>query len=146
MKVGDYLNKMKQRIITCRAEDTVTTAATLLSSNRIGAMPVRGDKGDLIGIISERDLVRALSHTAEQIAAMRVQDLMSSRVVTCTPDDTMAKACQLMNQHNFRHLPVVQDGRIVGVVSIRDGLAYRLEQSELEKNILRDNVIAARHR
>lgn len=146
MKVGDYLNKISQRIVTCRAEDTVTTAATLLSTNRIGAMPVRGEKGDLIGIISERDLVRALSHTADQIAAMRVKDLMSTRVITCTPEDTMTKACQLMNQHNFRHLPVVQDGRIIGVVSIRDGLGYRLEQAELETNVLRDNVIAARYR
>jgi CBS domain-containing protein len=146
MKVRDYLKRMAQQLVTCGVDDTLATAAQMLASKRIGAMPVRGAGGALVGIISERDLVRAMARDPQSLASLRVKDLMTVRVITCSPDDTMTKACQLMNKHNFRHLPVIEDGRIVGVVSIRDGLGYRLQEAELEANVLRDNVIAARHR
>lgn len=146
MKVGEYLKKISQDIITCRVDDTIAEAAKMLASKRIGAMPVCDHNGRLIGILSERDLVRAMARDPKTVANQKVKELMSNRVITCTPEDSMTEACQLMTQHNFRHLPVVEDGALVGIVSIRDGLGYRLGELELEANVLRDSVIAARFR
>lgn len=146
MKVGEYAEKLVQTIVTCRTHDTVTTAATLLATNRIGAMPVCDDDGRLVGIISERDLVRAMTGQSGPVAALRVADLMSAPVETLQPDDTMLSACRRMIARKLRHMPIVENERIVGMISIRDALAQRLEDLELESNVLRDSVIAARQR
>lgn len=147
MIVESVLNRLGQNVVTCRPEDTVETFAQLLASNGIGAMPVRDMNGNMVGIISERDIVRAFARTdGTQVRGLLVRDIMTERVVTVEPTDTMDKARQLMTKHSVRHLPVVQDGKIVGILSIRDMLEMRLEETELERNVLRDSVIAARAR
>ena len=75
-----------------------------------------------------------------------VRDLMTVRVVSCGPEDTIQSAQDMMRRNRFRHLPVVEGGRVLGILSIRDTLATRLQESELEINLLRDVVVAARHR
>ena len=100
----------------------------------------------MIGIISERDLVRVFARTdLSELHYMRARDVMTTRVVTCGPDDTMRFAQDLMRTNHFRHLPVVENGRVSGMLSLRDTLALRLQESEDEMNILRDAVVAARH-
>lgn len=147
MNVESVLNRLGQNVVTCRPEDTVETFAQLLASNRIGAMPVRDMNGNMVGIISERDIVRAFARTdGTHVRSLLVRDIMTERVVTVEPSDTMDKARQLMTKHSVRHLPVVQGGKIVGILSIRDMLEVRLEETELERNVLRDSVIAARAR
>ncbi|MCB1519353.1 MAG: CBS domain-containing protein [Hyphomicrobiaceae bacterium] len=146
MKVGDYVNQLSQSIVSCRAEDTATTAATLLTTNRIGAMPVCDPERGLIGILSERDLVRAMTGAAGPVSELRVKDLMTSAVITCSPSDSMLGVCKTMINRKIRHVPVVDGNKVRGMVSIRDALAHRLEELELESGVLRDSVIAARHR
>lgn len=146
MNVGNYLERAQQLVIACRPEDTVQSAATLLSAKRIGAMPVRNAEGRLVGILSERDIVRAFAQVSCDMNQMLVGDLMSRNVITCTPETTMAEASQLMSKHRFRHLPVLEDATLVGIISIRDALEVQLQGKELEANVLRDISIASRVR
>jgi CBS domain-containing protein len=100
----------------------------------------------MVGVISERDLVRAFARTDwSELQYLRARDVMTTRVVSCGPDDTMRAAQDLMRMNHCRHLPVVEGGLVRGMLSLRDTLALRLQESEDEMNVLRDAVVAARH-
>ncbi len=144
MTVGSLLKKMSQTVVSCRPEDTIETIATILSAKHIGAMPVRNAEGAMVGIVSERDIVRALSEHGAKVGELRVRDIMTEDVVSCGPDDTIDHARGLLHKHGFRHLPVLENGQIKGFLSIRDLLESRLAETELEVNVLKDSVIAAR--
>jgi CBS domain-containing protein len=146
MQIGNFLNRSRQHVVTCGPDDSLESAAHLLFKHRIGAMPVcaSGAGSRMIGIISERDLVRAMATDARRLPSMRVRDLMTTEVVTFPPDETMQAAQALMRAKGFRHLPIVQDGRLLGILSIRDTLASRLEESRVEIDVLRDFALTAR--
>ena len=146
MKVGEFLARARQRLITCRPEDTLDAVAKLLYAHNIGAMPVCELGGRMVGIVSERDLVRVFARTDwSELRYMRARDVMTTRVISGTPDDSMQKAQNVMRTNHFRHLPVVHDGRVQAMLSIRDTLELRLRESTDEINVLRDVVVAARH-
>ncbi len=147
MKVIEVLHSNKQVLAKCTPEEPILTVSERLSALNIGAMPVCGAGGDgLIGIISERDIVRGFARMGGRLTERHVRDLMTKEVVTCGPDDSMADAESRMNKHHIRHLPVVDRGKLIGMLSIRDVTAWRLQESRNEVNVLRDAVIAARHR
>lgn len=146
MKIREFLKSVQQRLVTCTPDDTLEAAAKLLHANGIGAMPVCNMATAMVGIISERDLVRSFATQTGDLRNTRVRDIMTTRVISCGPDDNMHAAQELMRKNRFRHLPVVEAGRVLGILSIRDTLALRLQESELEINVLRDVVVAARHR
>ena len=101
----------------------------------------------MVGIISERDLVRTFATTAfSELGNLRVNDVMTTHVKSCGSDDDMHAAEQLMRRHHFRHVPVVDGGRVVGMLSIRDTQSLRLQETEDEVHVLRDVVAAARNR
>jgi CBS domain-containing protein len=146
MKIGEFLRLSRQQLITCRPDDTLAVVAKLMYTHGIGAMPVCETGQRMIGIISERDLVRVFARTDwSELQYMRARDVMTTRVVTCRSDDTMRSAQDLMRINHFRHIPVVENGHVHGMLSLRDTLALRLQESEDEMKILRDAVIAARH-
>ena len=142
MTVKVILAKRDRESITCRPEDTVQAAATLMSSNRIGAMPVRDTEGNVVGMISERDIVRALSEHSARLVDLLVSDLMTRDVITCTSDTPIRDAMQTMSTKRIRHLPVFEDNRFIGVVSSGDTMAHLLESLKMEANVLRDIAIA----
>ena len=146
MRIGEFLKHSRQQVVTCGPNDSLETAAKLLHEHRIGAMPVceAGPGSRMIGIVSERDLVRALATDARRLPSMRVRDLMTADVVTFSPDETMQAAQALMRSSGFRHLPIVEGPRLLGILSIRDTLASRLEESRIEIDTLRDFALAAR--
>jgi CBS domain-containing protein len=144
MKVKEYLSTLKRVVITCRAEDTVETAATLLVTNQIGAMPVRDENGRIVGMLSERDVMRGFSQQGAHIERLLVGDLMAKRLITCTPDDAMVAARKAMKTNRVRHLLVMQDDRLVGLLSISDVLEAILQDTDLEVHILRDHALARR--
>lgn len=146
MKVGEFLKRSGQQLVTCKPDDDVAVAAKLLHAHSIGAMPVCEPGGRMVGILSERDIVRTFATKGCDLRGTRVRDLMTARVVSCGPDETMQNAQDVMRRNRFRHLPVVEAGRVLGILSIRDTLATRLQESEFEINVLRDTVVAARHR
>jgi CBS domain-containing protein len=145
MRVGDFLKGSRQQLVTCKPNDSVKAAAERLYAHHIGAMPVCAGL-HMVGIISERDLVRAFATRGRELLSMRVDALMTLRVVTCGPDALMEDAQAVMRANRFRHLPVVEGGRVLGILSIRDTLSTRLQESILEINVLRDAVVAARCR
>jgi CBS domain-containing protein len=146
MKIGDFLKRSRQRLVICLPDDTLNAIAKLMYQHNIGAMPVCELGTRMVGIVSERDLVRVFARTDwGELQYLRARDVMTTRVVSCGPDDTIRSAQELMRANHFRHLPIIEDGRVRGMLSIRDTLAQRLEETEAETNVLRDAVVAARH-
>ena len=147
MKIGEFLKTARQRLVTCLPTDTLEAAAKAMHAHSIGAQPVCETGIRMVGIISERDLVRIFATTDwSDLPNLRVRDVMTTRVMSCAPDNTMHEAEQLMRRHNFRHVPVVEGGRVVGMLSIRDTQALRLRETEDEIHLLRDVAAAARYR
>lgn len=145
MQIDSILQSKDHALVTCRPEDTIDAAAALLYGNHIGALPVRDREGELVGVISERDVMCGFAVHGSYVQHLRVGELMTRDVVTCAPTESISKAMQKMRQHSIRHLPVVDDGKLVGIISLRDMLAAQLQETTLEVRVLRDNVIAARH-
>ena len=145
MKVSDALHSNRQVLATCIPEESLVTFATRLDALKIGAMPVADAKGELVGVISERDVVRAFARDGARLVERRVRDLMAREVVTCDPETSLSEAEKLMDKHRIRHLPVVDGGKIVGMLSMRDVMAWRLRDSRDEVSVLRDAMISTRH-
>src|SRR6516164_10163646 len=146
MKIGDFLTHSRQRLVTCLPDDPLQAVARLMYTHKIGAMPVCELSTRMVGIISERDLVRAFARADwSEMQYIRARDVMATRVLTCGPDDSMRRAQELMTTNHVRHLPVVVDGRVQGMLSMRDTLALSLRESENEAHVLRDLVAAARY-
>ncbi len=140
MNVETILKDHEGQLITCRPEDTIETVAVILTSMKIGALPVRDGNRKLVGIISERDIVRGFSEKGAAVVELMVGDLMSSDVATCKPTDSIKAVIEVMSRRHIRHLPVVEDGDLLDILSQRDVMKSRLELTELETNVLRDQV------
>jgi CBS domain-containing protein len=125
-------------VVTCRADDTIQLLVGLLDRHKIGALPVIDGDGRLAGVISERDVVRALAASPGDVRALKVSELMTRDVVTCTRATTVKDAARLMDKRHIRHLPVMEGGRVVDMVSQRDVVSLRLSEAELETDVLRD--------
>jgi CBS domain-containing protein len=97
----------------------------------------------ILGVISEREIVHALSQFGEQVASMAVKDIMRHGLVTVAPEDDLSRVMKLMTRHRVRHMPVLRDGKLSGIISIGDVVKHRLDDLELEANILRDAYIAS---
>ena len=146
MQVGEFLKHARQQLVTCLPDNGLASVARLMYTHNIGAMPVCEPGSRMVGIISERDLVRAFARTDwNELQYLRARDVMTTRVVSCRPDDSMRTAQELMKINHCRHIPIVEGGIVKGMLSLRDTLALRLQESENEMNVLRDVVVAARH-
>ena len=144
MDVERILATKGREVATTRPDGTVATAAGLLRARGIGALVVSRDGERVDGILSERDIVRGLAQHGGDVLGMRVSDLMSRSVQTCSPRDTVKSIMAQMTRHRVRHLPVVDGGRLIGLVSIGDVVKNRLDEMEDEVNVLRDAYIAHR--
>ena len=144
MNVRDLVKAWADHLVTSRPEDTIESAATLLSTNNIGALPVRDVDGRLVGVVSERDITRAVARHGVKALALRVADIMTHDVVTCGPDDSVKSVMETMTRRHIRHLPVVEKGELVAMLSQRDLMQALVEQTALELNVLRDYVHAKR--
>src|ERR1700722_19178980 len=120
MRVADVLKSNRQSLATCIPEESITSICTRLSALNIGAFPVCDAHGSLVGIVSERDVVRAFARDGARPADLHVRDLMTREVTTCTQETSMVEAEKLMNKNRVRHLPIMDGLRLVGMLSIRD--------------------------
>ena len=143
MSIQAILNRKGTRVITILATETVTRAADRMREHGVAALVVKSNNA-VTGLISERDIVYAVSRHGERSLSMSVLDVMSLTTITAAPGDTLIRAMRLMTRHRVRHLPVMADGQLVGIVSIGDVVKHRLEDLETESNVLRDAYIAAR--
>jgi len=130
-------------IICIEPTADLASAAKLLSKHRIGAVLIRGPGGRLAGILSERDIVRALSENGAEALARPVGQVMTREVATCGEDDSVASIMERMTAGKFRHLPVVNAGELVGLISIGDVVKQRVEEIEGESEAMRDYIRTA---
>jgi CBS domain-containing protein len=141
MTVAAILKAKGSHVETTSPDTTLYTVAWQLKSKNIGALVVVGADTSILGIISERDFVRAQIEHGAQVLALPVSRVMTTRVLTCTPDERVTGVMARMTRHRVRHLPVVDNGRLAGIVSIGDVVKYRLDELELEANILRETLM-----
>ena len=137
MDVQELLDEKGNQVITVQPGDTVPDAVQTLASNDIGAVVVTDDQGTMTGILSERDISRGVKKHGAGLMGKQVQDLMSNKVVTCTPHCSIVDVLALMNANNIRHLPVMDAQKVMGVISIRDATTVWLNALEEENETLR---------
>ncbi|MDP6804106.1 MAG: CBS domain-containing protein [Rhodospirillales bacterium] len=141
MRVTNILKAKVDRLVTTRPDATLGEAAEIMRREGIGAVIVtEAESEQLAGIISERDIARGLAVHGDKLADMKVAEVMTPSVVTCGPDDTLEEIMQMMTSGRFRHLPVIRDGGLVGVISIGDVVKIRLEELEAETHMLQDYI------
>ena len=132
--------KLGGDIISIEPTADLATAAKLLSKHRIGSVVILGAGERLVGILSERDIVRAVSEQGAGALALPVGQVMTRDVATCGEDDTVASIMERMTAGRFRHMPVVANGRLVGLISIGDVVKLRVEEIEGESEAMRDII------
>jgi CBS domain-containing protein len=124
MRVGQILRTKGTRVISIRLRESVAAAAKLMVTENIGALVVTDvvltEGSTVVGMISERDLMRALVTSGQDIMKMPVEKLMSKKLISCGPDDSLADVMEKMDRHGIRHVPVLEEHTLVGVLSVRD--------------------------
>jgi CBS domain-containing protein len=143
MTVNDILLHKGSDVITIEPTATVAAAVRMLAQHRIGALLVTGADYRIVGIISERDIVRVLDQRGPAVLNAPVAEVMTRKVVTCDRRETIAEIMERMTTGKFRHVPVVEHGRLAGLVSIGDVVKVRLSQLEHEQNALREYIRTA---
>jgi CBS domain-containing protein len=137
MSVRSIIGKKPSgEIISVKPSDTVKTAVEVLARHRIGAVIVTRDGAVVDGILSERDIVRALGASGVGCLDKQVQDLMTAEVIGCRPDDTVNAVMEKMTDGRFRHMPVIEGGRMIGVISIGDVVKARITEIQQENSAL----------
>lgn len=143
MTVKIILSAKGGEVITIGPTTSVAIAVKLLADRRIGALVVVGAEQSVVGIISERDIVQALAARGAAALDLPLTEVMTRKVATCVPSDTITSIMGRMTDGKFRHVPVVEQGRLTGIVSIGDVVKKRLEEMEHEQAALRDYIQSA---
>jgi CBS domain-containing protein len=138
MSVEAILKTKGSNVFTVRPEHSVADAAALLTNKKVGVAVVCDAKGKLVGVLSERDIVKGLSQFGKGALEMPVRNVMSSPVVTCGPSDSVKAVMEVMTERRIRHLPVIEKDELLGIVSIGDAVNFRLHEAQMEMNVLRD--------
>jgi len=137
VKVADILEKKGSTVITIKPTETIAALSLRLRERRIGAAIVSGNGQTVDGVISERDIAYGLSVHKGELHAMPVSARITKAVITCSPDDNLGIVASTMLSRNVRHLPVLDGNRLIGMVSIRDVLNFRVDQLQRETGLLR---------
>jgi len=143
MTVKAILSRKGGDVVTIAPTASLTEAVQLLAERRIGAVIVTGPDNRVAGILSERDIVRTLSERGPAALDENVGAVMTRKVTTCTEADTIAFIMERMTEGKFRHLPVVEQGRLTGVISIGDVVKYRIEEVVHDADALREYIATA---
>ncbi len=141
MSVDAILKTKGSNVFTIRPEHSVADASTLLAAKKVGVAVVCDSKGTVLGVLSERDIVKALSTYGKGTLDLAVRNIMSSPAVTCALADNAKKILEIMTERRIRHLPVVENGELLGIVSIGDAVNFRLKEAQAEVGVLRDYAV-----
>jgi CBS domain-containing protein len=136
MRIKDVLRRKGDVVVTIRADETVTALLDALAEHKVGALVVTTAEGEVEGIVSERDVVRHLQARGAAVLEQSVSAIMTSPVHTGAPDTTLEELMVLMTEERIRHVPVVVDGRLRGIVSIGDVVKHRIEELQSERDQL----------
>lgn len=140
MNVATILQAKGHNVVTAHSTATLEEIARLLRDARIGAVMISPDRTRVQGILSERDIVRAVAEHGTDALSMKASAFMTEEVTTCGPEDHVAELMSVMTQKRIRHLPVCEHGALIGVISIGDVVKWRVEEIEHEAEALRDYV------
>jgi CBS domain-containing protein len=140
MLVSDILQSKGMHVETVPETTPIGEAVTILNTKRIGAVVVTAGNGAVTGILSERDVVRHLGDDPAALLKRPVTAVMTTGVVTCTRDTTIALVMERMTEFRIRHMPVVEDGKLVGILSIGDVVKWKIEEAEFEATALKEYI------
>jgi CBS domain-containing protein len=143
MNIRNILRHKGEDVFSVGPGEDVTAVSRALAQHRIGAALVRAQDGSVLGIISERDIVRAVARDGAAALSRMARELMTTELLMASPDTSVAEGLGLMTDHRCRHLPVMEDGRLAGMVSIGDLVKARIAEAEQEAENLRAFVTAA---
>jgi len=138
MHISDILRVKGTHVTTVQQTNTIASVVRILAEKRLGAVVVEDRWAKMVGIFSERDLVGALANRGADALGLEVRELMTTTVITCTSNDRVDAVMGKMTMNRIRHLPVIDDGRLAGIVSIGDLVHSRLDEKELEAGVLLD--------
>jgi len=140
MNVATILKLKGREVVTSAPVTPLLDIVALLGRHGIGCVVVTGDDGKVAGIVSERDVVREIARAGSKVLKEPVQSCMTKTVVTCRESDTIDRLMAEMTSHRFRHMPVVERGRLVGLVSIGDVVRMRIAEAEMEAAAMREYI------
>jgi len=143
MTVKAFLDVKGTEVLTIEPTTNLAAAAKLLAERKIGALVVTGPDRRVVGIVSERDIVQELAAHGAAALDLALTEVMTRKVTTCSASDTIVSVMERMTAGKFRHLPVIEQGRLVGLVSIGDVVKHRLHEMEREQSALRDYIQTA---
>jgi CBS domain-containing protein len=143
MNVTTILSTKGREVATILPTATVAEAAKVMAERKIGALVITGAGNRITGIVSERDIVRALARQGASALQLPLNDVMTRKVVTCGPNDSVSNLMELMTNGKFRHLPVVDAEGLAGIISIGDVVKTRLAELESEQSALREYIQTA---
>ncbi len=140
MTVATILKAKGTNVLTASASTSLAEVARLLNEHRIGAVVITGRGGEVDGILSERDIVSAIALSGPEILSSRASEVMTRNVLTCQPSDSIYEIMNTMTEHRVRHLPVVVEGRLEGIISIGDVVKQRIAEIEFEASEMKKYI------
>jgi CBS domain-containing protein len=140
MRVADVLRNKGSEVASVPPKLSVSGLLDDLARHNVGAMVVVDEKGALVGIVSERDVVRRLNERGSELLTVPVSEIMTTQVVTCGPGDGVDSLAAVMTERRIRHMPVVEDGQLLGIVSIGDVVKSRIQQLESDRERLESYI------
>ncbi|MEW7006842.1 MULTISPECIES: CBS domain-containing protein [unclassified Lentilitoribacter] len=142
MTVKHILDDKGYDVSSISGDETIIEAADFLAGNKIGAVVVSSSEKEIAGILSERDIVRAVSQHGKEVLDRPLSTIMTKNVRTCDSGYSIMKVMELMTEGGFRHLPIVDDGKLLGIISIRDVIKYRMQEVEREAEDIKSYIAA----
>ena len=136
MRIADVIRRKGGEVATIGPERTVAELLARLAEHKVGALVVSSDGSTVEGIVSERDVVRRLHRDGPSVLSSSVGQIMTAKVRTCAPEASVEDLMRVMTEHRFRHVPVVVDGALAGIVSIGDVVKHRIDELQAERDQL----------
>ena len=140
MNIAQILKAKGRAVATARPDATLLEIVNKLAQKKIGAIVIVGDNGEVAGIISERDVIRRLGERGEQALTESVSQSMTSSVISCQETSTLDEMMEVMTQGRFRHVPVIEDGALVGIISIGDIVKHHVAEVQMEASAMRQYI------
>jgi CBS domain-containing protein len=137
MNIGQILKAKGRAVATARPDTTLLEIVNKLAQKKIGAIVVVGDRGEVVGIVSERDVIRKLGERGAEVLSEPVSKTMTANVISCQETTTLDELMEVMTQGRFRHTPVIEDGALVGIISIGDVVKNHIAEVEMEVTAMR---------
>jgi CBS domain-containing protein len=142
MKLAELIKGKQKEIVKIRDDSKIATAASTMTAAKIGALLVENSAGEIVGILSERDIVRGMGPHGADLHDVDVSELMTRNLIRCSPNDTVNEAMAMMTDRRIRHLPVFEGEELVGFISIGDLVKCRIMEVQSEAEALRQYILS----